>query len=75
VIVIAKSTNDVADAVLCAYQSDVIVQARAGGHSYAAYSSGDARKGVMVIDLRLLDKVKYAEGSKVAIVEGGIRLG
>lgn len=74
VIVVARDIKDIADSVYCASKSDVTVQARAGGHSYASYSSGNS-KGGLVIDLRYLDSVKYSSKSNTAIVEGGIRLG
>jgi hypothetical protein len=57
VIVIARDIQNVADAVFCAQRSDVITQARSGGHSYAAFSSGDALKGGMVIDPTVLGQV------------------
>ena len=73
VIVFAKSIAHVQEAVKCAFAHKVPVQARSGGHSYGAFSS--AIEGGMVIDLRDLDEVKYDDNSKVAIVEGGTRLG
>jgi hypothetical protein len=41
VVVVLPTTNKhVQDAVVCASQSKVKVQAKSGGHSYASYSSG-----------------------------------
>ncbi|PSN62333.1 FAD-binding domain-containing protein [Corynespora cassiicola Philippines] len=72
VVVLAKSSSDVQKAVVCAAKSGISVQARAGGHSYAGYSSRPD-KGGMVIDLRNMASVTHNKGS--AVVEAGIRLG
>jgi FAD/FMN-containing dehydrogenase len=70
--VVQKSSEEVQKAVRCAAKVGISVQARAGGHSYAGFSSRPD-KGGMVIDLRNMDSVQYKDGN--AVVEGGIRLG
>lgn len=84
IVVIPESAAQVATAVRCASHGPgavlppgdspkVEVQARSGGHSYAAYSLG-GQNGSMVIDLKLLDQVSVDE-SGLATVGGGVKLG
>jgi hypothetical protein len=75
VVVMAKEPLDVARAVVCATEYNYPVQARAGGHSYAGFSSGTVKGVGMVIDLRFMDVFKYNRRTKEAVVEAGIRLG
>ena len=74
VVVLARDSTDVQRAVICAAQSKMRVQARAGGHSYAAFSSG-TKNGGMVIDLRNLASIKIDKKGGFATVGGGTRLG
>ncbi|KAL8660713.1 MAG: hypothetical protein Q9202_006293 [Teloschistes flavicans] len=73
VIVLPTTTRHVSDAVVCAGQNNVKVQARSGGHSYASFSLG-GQSGSMVIDLESFQTIKV-DANKVATVGGGVRLG
>ena len=73
VIVVPTTEHHIADAVVCAGQSGVKVQAKSGGHSYASFSSG-GQDGSMVIDLQSFQNITV-DGNGVASVGGGVRLG
>lgn len=73
VIVLPTTTRHVSDAVTCARENNVKVQAKSGGHSYAAYSLG-GRSGSMVIDLENFQEISV-DANFVAKVGGGVRLG
>ena len=63
-------------AVKCAAAGRMPVQPRAGGHSYAGFSSAPHKKGGgMVIDLRNLDGMGYIGPTEDLFADGGIRLG
>lgn len=62
------------DAVRCAANSGVKVQAKSGGHSYASYSLG-GKNGSMMIDLEPLQEISLDNGTGIAKVGGGVRLG
>lgn len=74
VIVIPDTTRQVSDAVVCASASGTKVQAKSGGHSYASTSSG-GKDGSLVVDLRRFQDVSVDEGTGIAAVGGGVRLG
>jgi FAD/FMN-containing dehydrogenase len=74
VVVLPTSNQHVQDAVLCAAQTDMKVQARCGGHGYASYSSG-GKDGHMILNLRYLQTIQLDNSSGVATVGGGVRLG
>jgi hypothetical protein len=73
VIVLPTTAQHVSDAVVCASQAGVKVQAKSGGHSYASFSTGGV-DGAMVIDLEGFQDVSL-DGSGVATVGAGIRMG
>ncbi|KAL8640633.1 MAG: hypothetical protein Q9228_002472 [Teloschistes exilis] len=73
VIVLPTTTQHVSDAVVCAGQNNVKVQARSGGHSYASFGLG-GQSGSMVIDLENFQTISL-DANKVATVGGGVRLG
>ena len=73
VIVLPTTTQHIIDAVLCAGKSNVKVQAKGGGHSYASFSSG-GQDGAMVIDLESFQQITVGAGG-VAQIGGGVRLG
>lgn len=73
VIVVPTRTQHIIDAVLCASENNVKVQARSGGHSYASYSSG-GQNGSMVIDLENF-QITSVGADGIAQVGGGVRLG
>lgn len=74
VITIPDTTQQVSDSVICASLNGIKVQAKSGGHSYASTSSG-GRDGSMIVDLRRFQDVTIDEGTGVASVGGGLRLG
>lgn len=74
VIVVPTSTQHISDSVVCAGKSNVKVQAKSGGHSYASYSSG-GKSGSMVIDLENFHDVTVDTTTNIAKVGGGVRLG
>lgn len=74
VIIIPDTPRQVSDSVVCASLNGIKVQAKSGGHSYASTSSG-GRDGSMVVDLRRFQNVTIDEGTGVASVGGGLRLG
>jgi hypothetical protein len=74
VVVLPVTNQHVQDAVVCAAQSGLKVQAKSGGHSYASYSSG-GKDGAMVIDLQPLQTINLDKPSGIVTVGGGVRLG
>ncbi|KAI1117714.1 Glucooligosaccharide oxidase [Nemania sp. NC0429] len=73
VVVLPETTEQVSQAVSCAAEYNLKVQARSGGHSYASHSNGGV-DGSVVIDLRKLQDISLgADG--VVRVGGGVRLG
>ncbi|KAF2656453.1 carbohydrate-binding module family 18 [Lophiostoma macrostomum CBS 122681] len=74
VIVLPTTNQHVQDAVLCAAQTGIKVQAKSGGHSYASFSSG-GKDGSMMIDLESLQTVSLDKTSGIVQVGGGVRLG
>ncbi|KAL0263586.1 hypothetical protein SLS55_002567 [Diplodia seriata] len=73
VIIIPTTVQHISDAVSCASQNGVKVQARGGGHSYASFSSG-GKDGSMVINLQEFQDVTL-DDQGIAKVGGGLRLG
>lgn len=73
VVVLPTTTQHVSDAVLCAGQNGVKVQAKSGGHSYASFSSG-GQSGSMIIDLRNFQDISL-DANGIAKVGAGVRLG
>ncbi|KAL8987516.1 MAG: hypothetical protein Q9177_003277 [Variospora cf. flavescens] len=73
VIVLPETTQHISDAVTCAAKSNVKVQSRGGGHSYAAFGLG-GQSGSMIIDLQNFQTVTL-DSSNIAKVGGGVRLG
>ena len=73
VIVLPTTMQHIIDAVLCAGKSNVKVQAKSGGHSYASFSSG-GQNGAMVIDLESFQQITVGAGG-IAQTGPGVRLG
>jgi FAD/FMN-containing dehydrogenase len=71
VIAVPTTEQEVSDAVVCASQAAVNVQAKSGGHSYASFSTPD---GGMMIDLENFQQVSV-DSNGVATVGAGLRLG
>jgi hypothetical protein len=74
VVVLPITNQHVQDAVVCAGQAKLKVQARSGGHSYAAIGLG-GKDGSMVIDLQSFQTISLDKTTSVATVGGGVRLG
>jgi FAD binding domain/Berberine and berberine like len=68
-----NNQQDISNAVICASNAGVKVQAKSGGHSYASFSTGGVN-GIMMIDLENLQNVSI-DANGVATVGGGLRLG
>jgi FAD binding domain len=73
-IVLPTTAQQVSDAVLCASQSGVKVQAKSGGHSYGSFSLG-GKNGSLVIDLEPFNEIVVDKKTFIATVGGGVRLG
>ncbi|KAF2011161.1 FAD-binding domain-containing protein [Aaosphaeria arxii CBS 175.79] len=73
IIITPNRVSDIQYAVVCAQREGFKVQPRAGGHSYAGYSTGDAN--TLIIDLRYISNVEYDPRSRKAFAFGGARLG
>jgi FAD binding domain-containing protein/berberine-like enzyme len=71
VIAVPTTEQQVSDAVVCASQAGVNVQAKSGGHSYASFSTPN---GGMMIDLENFQDVSV-DSNGVATVGAGLRLG
>ncbi|KPM43711.1 hypothetical protein AK830_g2891 [Neonectria ditissima] len=68
------NAQDVADAVKCANENGIKVQARSGGHSYGNFGLG-GDDGALVLDLVNLQGFTMDEENWHAAVGAGIRLG
>jgi hypothetical protein len=73
-IVLPTTNQHVQDAVVCAAQAGLKVQAKSGGHSYANYNTG-GKDGAMQINLQSFQTVQLDKDSGIATVGGGVRLG
>ena len=67
VIVLCRSTEEVATAVRYALQEGLPVSVKSGGHCFEGFSSND---GGMVVDVSLMNTVDWLPGS-----EGAVRIG
>lgn len=74
VVVLPQTQQNVQDAVVCAAQNGIKVQAKSGGHSYASFSSG-GKDGSMMISLQPFQKVELDKSTGITKVGGGVRLG
>ncbi|KAI0836182.1 putative glucooligosaccharide oxidase [Hypoxylon sp. FL0890] len=72
VVIVPTSLRHIQEAILCAREHGLKVQARSGGHSYASYSNGGLN-GAMIVDLRQLHDVNYH--AYPIVVHAGARLG
>ena len=73
-IALPTTSQHVADAVICASASNIKVQAKSGGHSYASYSSG-GQNGTLVVDLEPMQMISVDNATGIAKVGAGVRLG
>jgi hypothetical protein len=74
VVVLPTTNQHVQDAVVCAAQAGLKVQAKSGGHSYASNGLG-GKDGAMSINLQSLQTIQLDTSSGIATVGGGVRLG
>jgi len=74
VVVLPTTNQHVQDAVVCAGQAGLKVQAKSGGHSYASISSG-GKDGSLIINLQPLQSINLDKSSGIVSVGGGVRLG
>lgn len=74
VVVVPTTNQHVQDAVLCAAQAGLKVQAKSGGHSYANFGNG-GKDGSVVINLESFQTIQLDKGTGVVAVGGGVRLG
>ncbi|KAF2028534.1 FAD-binding domain-containing protein [Setomelanomma holmii] len=74
VVVLPTTNQHVQDAVVCAAQSGLKVQAKSGGHSYASFGLG-GKDGSMNINLESLQTIQLDTSSGIVTVGGGVRLG
>jgi FAD/FMN-containing dehydrogenase len=73
IVILPATIEQVSQAVICASNLGLPIQARSGGHSYASHSSGGT-DGSAVVDLRKLQDVELSSDGIVR-VGGGVRLG
>ena len=73
-IALPTTEQHVSDAVVCALNAGIKVQARSGGHSYASYSAG-GQDGSLIINLENFQNITVDQTTNVAQVAGGVRLG
>ncbi|KAL3428257.1 glucooligosaccharide oxidase [Phlyctema vagabunda] len=74
VVTLPTTSQHVSDSVVCAAASDLKVQAKSGGHSYASFAYG-GKDGHLVVNLQYLQTVKLDTTTNIATVGGGVRLG
>ncbi|KAF2652414.1 Glucooligosaccharide oxidase [Lophiostoma macrostomum CBS 122681] len=73
-IVLPETNQHVQDAVACAAECGIKVQAKSGGHSYASFSSG-GKDGSLMIFLQAFNNVTLNQETGIVSVGGGVRLG
>ncbi|ROV93855.1 hypothetical protein VMCG_08780 [Cytospora schulzeri] len=74
VICVPEKDKHVSNAILCASNHGVKVQAKGGGHSYAAYSSG-GKNDSLILHMRNYSSVELDTKTNIALVGAGVRLG
>ncbi|KAK9764847.1 hypothetical protein K7432_007332 [Basidiobolus ranarum] len=74
VIIQARSTADVVQAVKCANMHSLDVVARSGGHDYEGYGLG-GEDGKMIIDLVNMHETKFDNNNSTVSVESGQLVG
>lgn len=73
-VALPTTSQHVSDAVTCAAEAGLKVQAKSGGHSYASYSTG-GKDGSFIINLENFNSIKVDTQTNIATVGGGVRLG
>lgn len=74
VVVLAETQQNVQDAVLCAAENGIKVQAKSGGHSYASFNLG-GKDGSMMISLEAFQEIELDASTGIVKVGGGVRIG
>lgn len=74
VVVVPTTNQHIQDAVLCAAQSGLKVQAKSGGHSYANFGNG-GKDGSLIVNLESLQNIQLDKATGIVTVGGGVRLG
>lgn len=72
-LAVPETVTHVSAAVKCAKGYGVKVQARGGGHSYAAMGLG-GRDGSFIVDMKKFKSISI-DSNKIATVASGVRLG
>ncbi|KAI1082588.1 putative glucooligosaccharide oxidase [Whalleya microplaca] len=73
IVALPETIQHISDAVICASENGIKVQAKSGGHSYASFSNGGT-DGAMVIELKNFQDIEFVSYNIVR-VGGGVRLG
>jgi len=74
IVAIPETVAEIQSAVKCAKGYGAKVQARGGGHSYAAMGLG-GQDGSFIIDMKKFKAISIDSNTKVATVAAGVRLG
>ncbi|OCL09556.1 Glucooligosaccharide oxidase [Glonium stellatum] len=74
VVVNATTIQHISDAIVCADQNGLKVQAKSGGHSYASFSSG-GKDGSMIINLENFNDISKSQNPSGVAVGAGVRVG
>lgn len=74
VICLPDKDDDVVNAIHSARAQCFHVQAKGGGHSYAAYSSG-GQDGSLILHMKSFSTVNLNTEANIAVVGAGVRLG
>lgn len=74
VICLPEKDDDVVNAIKSARANGLKVQAKGGGHSYAAYSSG-GQDGSLILHMKSFSTVSLDTKTNIAVAGAGVRLG
>ncbi|KAH8204741.1 hypothetical protein TruAng_001075 [Truncatella angustata] len=74
VIITPKTFQHISEAIICASNHGIHVQAKCGGHSYPSFSNGGI-DGMMIVHLQNFRDVEIDQKTGIAKVGGGTRLG
>ncbi|KAL1865858.1 hypothetical protein Daus18300_006970 [Diaporthe australafricana] len=74
VICLPERDDDVVNAIKYARANGLKVQAKGGGHSYAAYSSG-GQDGSLILHMKSFSTVSLDTKTNIAVLGAGVRLG
>jgi FAD/FMN-containing dehydrogenase len=74
VVINATTIQHISDAIICASQNGLKVQAKSGGHSYASFGSG-GKDGSMIINLQNFNDISKSQSPSGVAVGAGVRVG